>query len=144
MIVMIAAAVLGAALGVFVRPWLLAPALAVAVSGGVQGGLMLVGKLLAQDDGHETMAAAVSHVAGTGVSSLWPTLAAAGIAALLAALLSAMADKDKPAAEFWIPTEGDSGRARGKDGIRRRLPGMVEDREIHARAKGRIESILDL
>ncbi len=144
MIVMIAAAILGAALGVFVRPWLLAPALAVAVSGAVQGGLMLLARILAQDISHEKLAAAVTGIAGTGLSSLWPTVAAAGIAALLAALLCAMADKDKPPAEFWIPTEGDSGRARGKDGLRRRLPGMVQDREIHAKAKGRIESILDL
>jgi hypothetical protein len=145
MIVMVIAAVLGAALGVFVRPWLLAPVIAVTLGGGVQGGMIFVARLLANREGQERTVALLGEMAGTNVMALIPTVAAAGIAAVLAALLSKMADGDQPDEKFWIPSdEVDSGRARGKDGRRRRLAGMVEDREVHAKAEGRIGAILDL
>jgi hypothetical protein len=89
--------------------------------------------------------ALLNDMAGTNAIALAPTVAAAGVAALLAALLSSMADGDRPPEKFWIPSdETDTGRARGKDGRRRRLAGMVEERDVHARAESRIEAILDL
>jgi hypothetical protein len=144
MLVMIAAAVLGAALGLMVRPWLLAAGLAVALGAGVQGLLIYAARQLSLTPGHEGGVEALDKVAGAGISALWPTVAAAAVAALLAALLNSLfGDRGSGRGKFWMPSDQDSARARGRDGRLRRLEGMVEEREIHAKAESRIKSILD-
>lgn len=145
MVVMVIAAVIGAALGVFVRPWLLAPVIAVTLGGGVQGGMIFIARVLGGKPGHEKLVETLGELAGTDLTAVLPTLAASGVAALLAALLSSMADGDQKEEKFWLPSdEVDSGRARGKDGRRRRLAGMVEERPAQTKAEGRISAILDL
>lgn len=143
MIVMIAAAILGALLGLTVRPWLLAPVIAAAIGGAVQGGMMFAVRQLGDAPEHVKLVATLTDLAGSSVQALWPTLAAGAVAALLAALLAGMAESQEKSNQFWLPDDGP-GRARGKDGRLRRLPGMVEERAIHARAESRIDTILGL
>ncbi|PXA89692.1 hypothetical protein DMC25_09095, partial [Caulobacter sp. D4A] len=63
------------------------------------------------------------------------------VGAVFAALLGGLTDARRPPV---LVTADGLRRKAGKDGRYARMEGMVEQREIHARAESRIDSILGL
>lgn len=141
MITMAAFAILGAALGLSVRPRVLGVALPVLLAAIVEGGVLwLVGMMQTQPN-REVLVMHLQGIFGEGWIGAAGPVAAALIGALMAALMSAFTDPGK--ASPVLTADGIQRRV-GKDGRYTRVKGMVEDRAIHAQAESRIDQILGL
>ena len=140
MIMMATAAILGAALGLFVRPRLLGVCAAVLLIGVIEGGaLMLIGMLHSQPN-RELLIGRLEGVFGENWVGAVIPVGVAFIGAVFAAVMGAITDPKKVS----VLTGDGIRRKAGKDGRYARIQGMVEDRQIHKKAESRIDSILGL
>jgi hypothetical protein len=137
MILIVAAAIMGAAVGLFVQPRIFAIAIAVSVSGATHLVLGFIARLAGKGPGHEVVLAQLEYITFTGVHGIWPVMAAAGTGTLIAALIWSVVRKDG-ADGFWFPSGGDTDRRKG---VRSMM--MVEERAVHAEARERLDSILN-
>ena len=136
MILIVAAAILGAALGLFVQPRLFALALGLAIPSAAHLVLVFVGSLSEGRPNEEAVREILEYMTFAGVHGIWPVMAAAGTGTLFAATAWSLLRKDSTDA-FWLPA----------DHIGRRLNGLrsmdlVEDREVHSAARERLNAIL--
>lgn len=134
-------ALLGAALGLFVRPHLLGVALAGILAGIVEGSVYWMVGVMARQPNRELLVERLQAVFGEGVVGAIIPVAAAVIGAVLAAVMSAFTD---PATKAPVLSADGIQRRVGKNGRYARAEGMVQDRAIHAKAESRIDKILDL
>lgn len=141
MITMAAFAILGAALGLFVRPRVLGVTIPVVLAVAVEGGVLWMIALMEKQPNRELLIARLQSIFGEGLIGAVGPVAAALIGALMAALMSSFAD---PARTAPVLTADGIQRRVGKDGRYARAKGMVEDRAIHAKAESRIDQILGL
>lgn len=141
MITMVAAAILGAALGLFVRPRALGVLVAVLAVGSVEGGALLLVKMLEDQPNRELLIARLQAMFGDDLLSSAAPVAAALIGAILAALMGEFSDPEKSGS---VLTDDQLRRKAGKNGRYARVQGMVEERQIHKKAESRIDSILGL
>ena len=137
MLLVIVSAILGAALGLFVRPRLFAIATALALSGGVQQAIAFAGRLAAREPGKHALVEKLDLLVGLDNESVWPVLAAAGAGAIASAVLWSLARRESTD-RFWFP--GDEPLDRRK---RLRAMNRVEERAIHARAESRFNQLMD-
>jgi hypothetical protein len=135
-VLVVVAAVFGAALGLFIRNAFVALAIALAVSGSLQFCAIFVARSLALHPDQADLAAAIQSVTGDGLLTAAPTVAAAGFGALIAALMMAMSLKEREGG-FWLP---DAPTKANRSKIR--LAQAVEQRPAHVRAESRIDKLL--
>jgi hypothetical protein len=135
-VLVVVAAVFGAALGLFMRSALLALAVALAVTGSLQFCAIFVARSMALRPEQADLAAAIQSFAGDGPLAVAPTVAAAGFGALIAALMMAMSLKDRDGGS-WLP---DAPAKANRSKIR--LAQAVEQRPAHIRAESRIDKLL--
>jgi hypothetical protein len=141
MITMAAFAILGAALGMFLRPRLLGVLVPVMLAATVEGGVYWMIGVMEKQPNREVLIERLQAIFGEGwVGAIGP-MAAAAIGAVMAVVLSGFPIRAKSAPV--LSAEGIQRRV-GKDGRFARAKGMVEDRAIHAKAESRIDSILGL
>ncbi|MBO9710971.1 MAG: hypothetical protein J7521_22435 [Caulobacter sp.] len=141
MIVMAICAVLGAALGLYVKPRWLGVAIAVGLAAAVEGGVLMVVGLIDDQPNRDLLIERLQDVFGTGLIGSVPPVAAALAGGVLAAALGGLTDKDRPAA---VVTADGIRRKVGKDGRYARMEGMVEERPARKAAESRFESTLGL
>ena len=141
MITMAAAAILGAALGLFVRPRALGVLIAVLLVGSVEGGALLLVQMLEGQPNRELLIGRLQAIFGEDLTAAAAPVAAAFIGAVLAALMGRFSD---PVKSTGLLTDNELRRKAGKNGRYSRVQGMVEDRPIHKKAESRIDSILGL
>lgn len=135
MLLIVAAAILGAAVGLYIRPRVFALAIALSVSGAAQMVLVFVGRLTEGRPDHDRIVRALEFFSVLDVHGVWPVMAAAGTGTLLAALGWSVVRQDTTDA-FWFPGL-ETDRRRGVRSME-----LVEDRAIHAEARERLDSIL--
>ena len=136
MILIVAAAILGAAAGLYIQPRLFAFAIGLSVSGALHLVLVFVGRLVQGAPNEEAVTEVLDYITFTGVHGIWPVMAAAGTGTLFAAVAWSLLRKDTTDT-FWLP--GDD-RGRGRKGLR--SMDLVEDREAHSAARERLNSML--
>jgi ligand-binding sensor domain-containing protein len=136
----IAAAVFGAALGLFLRNAVLALVIALAATASAQIGAMVMAHALAADPAQAILVAALHDAAGDGLMALIPNLAAAGFGAIIATGMMAMSLRDRQGS-FWLPDA--HGRGRGKDRRHKiRYAQAIEERPKQIAAESRIDRLL--
>lgn len=136
MILIVSAAILGAAAGLYMRPRALAFAVAVSASGAAHVVIGFVGRLAEKGPNRETAERWMAFLGDSGVHGVWPVMAAAGAGCLLAAAFWSLFGK--PSTDrFWMPVLDDDRR----DGVRSMA--LVEDRGVHQQAKARLDSLLE-
>lgn len=140
MITMAAFAIIGAALGLFVRPRLLGVALPILLALIVEGGVYWAIGVMDHQPNREVLILRLRAIFGEDLIGMVGPVAAAAIGAMVAAVLGAFTD---PKTALVLSAEGINRRV-GKDGRYARAEGMVEDRAIHAKAESRIDKILGL
>ena len=141
MVLMVAFALFGALMGLFWRPRLAGVGVAVLVAGLVQGGAAWSLSVLSEQVNREHLLAQLHAIFGESAADLIGPVLAAVVGAVFAALLGAMSDGRRP--PVLVTADGINRKA-GKNGRYARMEGMVQQREIHAKAESRIDSILDL
>jgi hypothetical protein len=141
MILMAVFAILGAALGLFVRPRLVGVILAVVLAALIEGGAYWATSIMEHQPNREVLVMRLREVFGEEVIEMIIPVSAAAIGAVVAAVLGVFTDPKTSAPV--LSAEGIQRRA-GKDGRYARAEGMVQDRAIHAKAESRIDKILDL
>lgn len=141
MILMAACAILGAVLGLYAKPRWLGVAIAVVLIVCVESGDRLFIGLINQQPNRELLIGGLQAIFGeTWLDAVGP-LAAALIGGVLAAIMGQVMDGERGA----VSVNADGIRRKvGKNGRYARLDGMVEERQIHAKAESRIDSILGL
>lgn len=140
MITMAAFAIIGAALGLFVRPRWLGVLLPIVLALLVEGAAHWAIGVMEHQTNREVLVMRVQDIFGEDWIDAAGPIAAAVIGAVMAALLGAFTDPKKVSV---LSAEGIQRRA-GKDGRYARAQGMVEERAIHAKAESRINQILGL
>ena len=140
MIMMATAAILGAALGLFVRPRLLGVAAAVLLIAGVEGGALMLIEMLHSQPNREVLIGRLEGLFGEDWVGAAIPVGVAFIGAVLAAVMGTISDPKT----VTVLTGDEVRRKAGKDGRYARVQGMIEDRQIHQKAESRIESILGL
>jgi len=141
MITMAVFAIIGAVLGLFVRPKVLGVALSAMLAAIVEGGVLWMVQVMEKQPNRELLIARLQGIFGEGWIGAAGPVAAALLGALIAALMGAFTDVGKTAP---VLTADSIQRRVGKDGRYARVQGMVEDRAIHAKAESRIDQILGL
>lgn len=141
MITMAVFAIIGAALGLFVRPKVLGVALTALLASIVEGGALWTVQVMEKQPNRELLIDRLQGVFGEGWVGAAGPVAAALLGALIAALMGVFTDVGKTAP---VLTADSIQRRVGKDGRYARVQGMVEDRAIHAKAESRIDQILGL
>ncbi len=138
MVVIVAAALLGTALGLLVRNGVIAIVLALSLTGGLQYGLILLAQALASHIDQAALAEALSAQVGGDAMAILPGLAASGASAALVVILLRISRRE-PSTPFWQPGEraGGAGQHRGL-----RAKTAVEQRAIHDTAGSRLDKIL--
>jgi len=140
MIMMATAAILGAALGLFVQPRLLGVLAAVLLVGAIEGGALMLISMMHSQPNRELLIARLEGVFGEDWVGAVIPVGVAFIGAVLAAVMGTLSD---PKTSTVLTGDGIRRKA-GKDGRYARIQGMVEDRQIHEKAESRIDSILGL
>ena len=130
MTMLIFAAILGALLGMTVRPPLLAVAIALAVSGGLQATIAWVGRLAEANPMQRSLAVRIDALIGNDVHAIWPVLAAAGVGSIASAVMWSLANK-QPTDGYWFRPDR-----------RVVLMDQVEETERHTLAEQRFRDIL--
>lgn len=141
MITMAAFAIIGAVLGLFVRPRWLGVLLPIVLAVLVEGGVYWAIGIMERQPNREVLIMRLQAIFGEDWIGMSGPIAAAVIGAVMSALLGAFTEP-KPVAPV-LSAEGIQRRA-GKDGRYARAQGMVEERAIHAQAESRIDQILGL
>lgn len=136
MILTIFLALIGAALGAFLRPRVLAAAFAVALSAGSRGGALFMAHMAGGNDESVSWAGDVIRFMESPFTSYLVVVSACGGAAVFAGLLCLLLE-DTPSRPFWMPAEGDV-RLRDRNGRYIRAADMIEERAIHNRAEAAI------
>jgi hypothetical protein len=131
MVLLIFAAILGAVLGLTLRPAVLAICVSLAVSGGLQGVIGLVCRLATDDPAQRALVARIDALVGIDVHAIWPVLAAAGIGSLSSAVMWSFFNK-QPTDRYWFR----------RAGRRLKLMDQVEERPVHTAAESRFHDIL--
>lgn len=141
MILLAVCAILGAVLGLYAKPRWLGVTAALALVLGVEAGVRLIIALLADQPQRERLVGHLQAIFGETWMDATLPVAGAVLGSSLAAIMGKVMDRDRDA-----PVVDAQGIRRqvGKDGRYARLDGMVEDRQIHAKAESRIDSILGL
>ncbi|MFZ5669584.1 MAG: hypothetical protein ACOY4K_08820 [Pseudomonadota bacterium] len=136
MILIVAAAIVGAAAGLYVQPRMLALAVALSVSGAAQIVIGFVGRLAQKGPNHEAASRWMVFLGDFDVHGLWPVMAAAGAGCLLAAVFWSLF-RNESTDRFWLPRPGEEPRG----GVRSMA--LVEERDIHRQAKARLDRAMD-
>jgi hypothetical protein len=138
MILLAAAAVLGASLGLWLRRLVLAVIIALATAGALQLAAMGLARALIGRAQSLQFALALQDLVGLRPSALLPTLAAAGCGAAFAAGLLAMA-KGRGAS---VILTGDTPGAGGRRGWRPKFAKSFTERPAPSEAQSRFQQIL--
>jgi len=141
MITMAAFAIIGAALGLFVRPRWLGVLLPIALAVLVEGGVYWAISVMDRQPNREVLIMRLQAIFGEGWIGMSGPVAAAVIGAVMAAVLGAF---NEPKVTTPVLTADGIQRRAGKNGRYARAEGMVEERAIHAQAESRIDQILGL
>ncbi|HEX7758341.1 MAG TPA: hypothetical protein VF459_02480 [Caulobacteraceae bacterium] len=141
MILTIVLALIGAALGAFLRPRPLAVAFAAALSAGSRAGSLFVARLFQEGDGSANWGGDVLNYMDSPFTSYLVIISACAGAALFTALLRPFLREGR-SRPLWMPQEGDV-RRRDRTGKFIRAAGMVEERAIHSSAEARIRANLE-
>ncbi len=141
MIMMIACAVLGAALGLYARPRWLGVAVAVTLVVLIEGGQMVVIGLLHGQPNRELLIQHLQDFFGEGPLDAAGPVAASLIGGGLAALMGRFSDSARPT---HVLTADGIRRKVGKNGRYARMEGMVEERPAQNAAESRFDKILGL
>ena len=141
MILLVACAVLGAGLGLYAKPRWLGVAVAATLVALVETGARIVIGILVDQPNREHLILKLQAIFGDRPLDAIGPIAAALIGGVLAAIMGQVMDGDRPAA---VVNADGIRRKVGKGGRYARLDGMVEDRQIHAKAESRIDQILGL
>lgn len=140
MITMAVFAILGAVLGMFLRPRILGVVIPAMIAATIEGGVYWMVGVMEKQVNRELLIERLQAIFGEGWIGAVGPVAAALIGSLMAVLMSIFTD---PRKDMVLSAEGITRRA-GKDGRYARAEGMVQDRAIHAKAESRIDKILDL
>nr|WP_295113639.1 hypothetical protein [uncultured Caulobacter sp.] len=140
MITMAAFAILGAALGTFVRPRWLGVLLPVLIAVTVEGGVWWAVGVMDHQPNREVLIMRLHAIFGDDLISRVGPIAAAAIGGVVASVLGFFTD---PKTVDVYSAENIKRRV-GKDGRYARAEGMVQERAIHAKAESRIDQILGL
>ena len=138
MILIVAAAILGAAVGLFVQPRLFAIAVALSLSGVSHLVLTFAAKMAIRSPNRQVLAERLQWITSSDVHGIWPVMAAGGAGAILAAILWSLTQKQSTDVFWFMPTEGDR-----RNGIRSMALVQDRDDDVHDQAKRRLDSILD-
>jgi hypothetical protein len=141
MITLAAFAIVGAALGMFLRPRILGVVIPVMLAATIEGGVFWMVQVMETQPNRELLIERLQAIFGEGWIGAIGPVAAATIGAVMAVLMASFTDPAK--ASPVLSADGIRRRV-GKDGRYARAEGMVEDRAIHAKAESRIDSILGL
>ncbi len=141
MVLMILLALAGAALGVFLRPRVLAVAFALGLAAASPPSLLFVARLAGGGDNAAGWAGDIQRMMVPPFASYVVLISAGAGGALFAALLCLLLE-EKPTKPFWLPQQGDA-RRRHRDGRFVRAPDMIEERSIHDRAEARIKAAFE-
>lgn len=137
MILIIAAAILGAGIGLFLQPRMFAIAVSLSVAGATHVVLTFVHRLAAKSPNREVLAERLEMITGTDPNGIWPVMAAAGAGTILAAVLWSLTQRQSTDAFWFLPQDGDR-----RNGIRSMA--LVKDRdEVHDEAKRRLDELLE-
>jgi hypothetical protein len=138
MILIIAAAILGAAVGLYVQPRLFAIAVALSLSGASHLVLTFLAKMAAKSPNRQALAEQLATITTLDAQGIWPVMAAGGAGAILAAILWSMSQKQSTDVFWFLPDEGDR-----RNGVRSMA--LVREREddAHEEAKRRLDSLLE-
>lgn len=136
MILIIAAAILGAAVGLFVQLRLVALAVTLSLSGATHLMLGFVGRMVEKKPGHEILLRNLDLISGSDAHGIWPVMAAGGAGTILAAILWSLIQKQSTDVSWFLPSDGD--RRHGVSSMN-----LVEDREVHGEARRRLNEMLD-
>lgn len=137
MILIIAAAILGAGIGLFLQPRLFAIAVSLSLSGATHIVLTFVHRLAVKAPNREVLAERLEMITSTAVHGIWPVMMAGGAGTMLAAVLWSLTQRQSTDVFWFLPQDGDR-----RNGIRSMA--LVEERdEIHDEAKRRLDSLLE-
>jgi hypothetical protein len=136
MAILIAFALIAAALGAYMRPRLLAVAVALGLAAGLRALLAFVAGLPPKTDDPAPWLVAAQGLLAQPAAGYLPLMAAAGGGAAFAAL-ACLFIEDSPQRAFWLPQQGDV-RTRDATGRYKRLASMVEERPIQSEAERRL------
>lgn len=131
--ILIFAAILGALLGMTLRPPLLAVAVSLAGAGGLESGLALLSRIARARPGEQLLADRLDLLIGGDSHALWAVLAAAGVGSIASAVMWSVANRQSTD-NYWF--------MRGRRERRLRLSDTVEDRPIQTEAESRFRDIL--
>jgi hypothetical protein len=141
MITMAAFAIVGAALGLLVRPRAMGVVWPVLMAIAVEGAVQWAIGVMTHQPNREVLVLRLRQIFGGDIIGMIGPVAAATIGAVIAAVLGALTDPKKSG--MVLSADGIQRRA-GKNGRYARAEGMVEERAIHAKAESRIDQILGL
>ena len=137
MILIIAAAILGAGVGLFVQPRLFAIAISLSLSGATHVVLTFVHRMALKAPDRQVLVERLELITSPDVHGIWPVMAAAGAGSILAAVLWSMTQRQSTDVFWFLPPEGDR-----RNGIRSMA--LVQDRdEVHDEAKRRLDALLE-
>ena len=140
MVVLIVAALFGSLVGLAIRNGFAALLLAAVLTGFLQFVAMVFIQMLAIQPEHAILAQQLQATIGTRLISLTPNMVAAGAAAVLAAVIKGMAQKERDTG-FWLPDDDRAASPRHK-AKRVRHGALVEDRAVHDDARTRMNKIM--
>jgi hypothetical protein len=137
MILIIAAAIFGAGIGLFVQPRLFAIAITLSVSGAMHVVLTFVHRMAVKAPNREVLVERLELITSPEVHGIWPVMAAAGAGTIVAAVLWSLTQRQSTDVFWFLPQDGDR-----RNGIRSMA--LVQDREeVHDEAKRRLDEILE-
>lgn len=136
MILIVAAAVLGAAVGLFLQPRLFAIAVSLSLAGAAHLVLGFVSQLATKTAGHEVLLQRLDLITTSDAHGIWPVMAAAGAGSILAAVLWSVTQGQSTDVFWFLPADGD--RRRGV-----RSMDLVQERDVHDAARRRLDALLD-
>ena len=137
MILIIAAAILGAGIGLFVQPRLFAIAISLSLSGATHVVLTFVHRMALKSPNRQALVERLELITSADVHGIWPVMAAAGAGSILAAVLWSMTQRQSTDVFWFMPQDGDR-----RNGIRSMA--LVQDRdEVHEEAKRRLDALLE-
>ncbi len=138
MIMIVAAAILGAAVGLFVQPRLFAIAIALSLSGATHLMISFLARMAARSPDRHALAEQLSVITSSEVHGIWPVMAAAGAGSILAAVLWSMTQKQSTDVFWFLPSDRDR-----RNGIRSMALVRERDDDLHDQARRRLDSLLE-
>ena len=144
MIILAAAAIFGAALGLFMRNALLAIVAAPFTLGVAQFGVIEVAQGMVYKPDQADLAATLQSYAGAEPAAVIPTLVAALVGAGIAAFMTTMSRKQREEHDgdtFVSIAAGNAPGPRKRRGMK--LAATLSERSVHADAASRFDRLLD-